>query len=198
MFHTYKHNGSDKTLVLFHGTGGDENSLIHLAQKAAPHMNHLALRGDVVSHGQRRFAKVKDSNDILDWEDMLQRVPQIQKIIKTLKVRYKLNELWALGFSNGANAIASILLDGEPMFEKAILLRPMEPQIKTKENHLNNMEILIHSGINDHVIPYKYAIDLETHLINNGGNVTHKSYDLDHRMRAFEIQDLKEWFDKHK
>ncbi len=196
MYHTYKHNGSDKTLVLFHGTGGDENSLIHLAQSVAPDMNHLALRGDVVSHGKRRFAKVRHEDDLLDLEDMLKQATNIKKILLMLKRRYNLGEMWAMGFSNGANAIIALLLNEEKIFEKAILLRPMDLDIETNEMPLNNMEILIHSGTKDTVIPPERAYEAEVRLKKNGANVEHVSCDLDHRMRQREIDLLKEWFDK--
>lgn len=196
MFHTYKHNGSDKTLVLFHGTGGDEYSLIHLAQQVAPDMNHLALRGDVVSFGKRRFAKVKHEDDILDEEDMIKQANNIYKILTMLKRRYHLQEMWALGFSNGANAVISLLLNEKKLFEKAILLRPMDLKAKTKEMPLNNMQILIHSGSKDTVIPPVHAFEAEAHLRQNGAQVEHVSCDLDHRMRQREIDLLKTWFDK--
>ncbi len=196
MHHTYKHNGSDKTLVLFHGTGGDENSLKHLANAVAPDMNHLALRGDVVSFGKRRFAKVNSETELLDQEDMIIQAGNITKILNMLKRRYNLGELWALGFSNGANAIISLLLNEEKHFEKAILLRPMDLNVKTNEMPLNNMEILIHSGTKDTVIPPEHAYAAEKHLTQNGAKVEHVSCDLDHRMRQREIDLLKDWFNQ--
>lgn len=196
MFHLYKNNGSDKTLVLFHGTGGDENSLIDLARQVAPSMNYLALRGEVVSFGMRRFAKTNHENEVIDVDDMLSRVEGILKMIRALKTRYGLGELWALGFSNGANALEAILLDGDVIFNKVILMRPMNLNTQTKELPLNNLEILIHSGKRDDIIPYESAIDLEKRLIKNGGNVTHKIFDVDHWMRVREVNELKTWFDE--
>lgn len=196
MYHTFKNNGSDKTLVLFHGTGGDENSLIAIAQQVAPNMNHLALRGEVVSYGQRRFAKIKHEGDLLDLDDMLVQASSIRKILVMLQRRYNLGEMWAMGFSNGANAVIALLLNEEKIFEKAILLRPMDLDIKTKEMPLNNMEILIHSGTKDKVLPPELAYEAEARLKKNGANVEHVSCDLDHRMRQREIDILKTWFDK--
>lgn len=194
MLHTYKYNGSNKTLIMFHGTGGDENSLVHLANQVAPNMNHLALRGDVVSFGQRRFAKISSEDQLLDLEDMLLQASKIRKILEMLKVRYNLGEVWALGFSNGANAIISLLLNEAPIFDKAILMRPMDLDIQTKELPLNNMEILIHSGKKDTVIVPKLAYKAEERLRKNGANVEHVSVDLDHRMRQSEIDTLAQWF----
>lgn len=57
MIHKFIDNGSDKTLVLFHGTGGDETVLLPVAKMVAPTMNHLSIRGDVVTFGKRRFSR---------------------------------------------------------------------------------------------------------------------------------------------
>lgn len=196
MYHTYKYNGSDKTLVLFHGTGGDENSLLHLANEAAPTMNYLALRGERVDFGQRRFAKIKHENDLLDFEDMLLQATNIRKMLMMLKRRYNIGEMWAMGFSNGASAVTALLLNEEPIFSRAILLRPMDLDIQTKEMPLNHLPVLMHSGKKDHVLDPKLAYQLEERLTRNGAIVEHISYDLDHRMRAFEIEDLRLWFEK--
>ncbi len=196
MYHTYKHNGSDKTLVLFHGTGGDENSLVHLANEAAPSMNYLALRGEAFDYGQRRFARIKHENDLLDFEDMLKQATNIRKMLTMLQRRYNIQEMWAVGFSNGASAVSALLLNEDPIFTRAILLRPMDLDIETKEMPLNNLPVLIHSGKKDHVLDPSLAYKLEERLTRNGAVVEHISYDLDHRMRQFEIEDLKVWFDK--
>ncbi|NLC64670.1 MAG: phospholipase [Erysipelothrix sp.] len=197
MYHVYKNNNSDHTLVLFHGTGGDENSLLSLAQEIAPHMNHLALRGEVVSFGQRRFSKINHENEIIDLNDMLARVPGIQRIIEILDKRYHMGTLWALGFSNGANALTSILLAGKPMFEKALLFRPMDLDIESTTD-LNQMEIRINSGQRDDILPDSWAFKLEERLIKHNANVTHKSLNVDHWMRNFEVEELKDWFEQRK
>lgn len=196
MYHTYKHNGSTKTLVLFHGTGGDENSLISLVNQAAPSMNYLALRGEAVDFGQRRFARIKHEGDLLDFDDMLKQATNIRKMLLMLQRRYNIGEMWAVGFSNGASAISALLLNEDPIFTRAILLRPMDLDIETKEMPLNNLPVLIHSGKKDDILAPELAYKLDARLTKNGAVVEHISYDLDHKMRQFEIDDLKVWFDK--
>ncbi|QIK70897.1 phospholipase [Erysipelothrix sp. HDW6C] len=196
MEHVFFDNGSDKTLVLFHGTGGDETVLLPVARMVAPTMNHLSLRGDVVVNGMRRFCKVSNETQLMDEQDMLDRVPNLLDVVNTLKKQYNLGEMWALGFSNGANTIEAMLLEVETPFEKAILLRPMNMEIATRELPLKDMTILIHSGRFDDIIPFEGALALEQRLQANGADVTHKIYDLDHRMRQFELDDIKQWFEK--
>lgn len=189
-------NKASRTLVLFHGTGGDENVLLPLARQVAPNMNHLSLRGDVVMNGQRRFCKVSEDSSIMDEEDMLSRVPDLLRTVKDLRDKYGLGELWALGFSNGANTISAMILEEKTPFKKAILLRGMNISVDTKNPDLEDMEILIHSGRQDDIIPYTAGIKLENQLSDNNAKVEHKIYDLDHRMRQYEIEDLKEWFER--
>lgn len=195
MIHKFIDNGSDKTLVLFHGTGGDETVLLPVAKMVAPTMNHLSIRGDVVTFGKRRFSAVQNETQILDEADLLGRTETILTVVKDLQAQYNLGELWALGFSNGANTIAALILEHQTPFKKCILLRPMNFTSDTKECDLNHMDILIHSGRFDDIIPYESAVALEKRLMNNNAQVTHRIYELDHRMRAYEIEEIKQWFD---
>lgn len=195
MIHRFIDNGSDKTLVLFHGTGGDETVLLPVAKMVAPTMNHLSIRGDVVTFGKRRFSAVQNETQILDEEDLLGRVDTILETVQTLKETYNLGELWTLGFSNGANTIAALILEQVTPFKKCVLLRPMNFTSDTHELDLKDMDILIHSGRFDDIIPYESAVALEKRLINNNARVTHRIYELDHRMRAYEIEEIKQWFD---
>ena len=121
MDYNFIDNGSDTTLVLFHGTGGDETVLVPVARMVAPSMNYLALRGDVVMNGKRRFCRVSEDAPVMDEEDMLSRIDTIMETIKEATERYDLQELWALGFSNGANTISAIILQEETPFKKAVL-----------------------------------------------------------------------------
>lgn len=196
MIHKFYNNNSDKTLVLFHGTGGNEDVLLPLARQVAHTMNVLSFRGDVVMDGLRRFCRVSEDSQIMDEEDMLKRIPNILARVLELKKKYNLTEMWALGFSNGANTISTMILDQETPFSKSILIRGMDISIPTNNPDLDNMEILIHSGRFDDIIPYTSGIALENRLKKNHAKVEHKIYDLDHRMRQYEIDDIKQWFDR--
>ncbi len=189
-------NNSDKTLVLFHGTGGDENVLLPIAKQVAPSMNHLSLRGDVVSFGKRRFSKVNHPDEIVDEEDLKSRVPSILDTVLTLKNKYGLKELWAMGFSNGAMTLTAMLIEEKTPFKKAVLLRPLDCQTDVGTPRLDGMPILIHSGKHDPITPSISAVHLEHRLIKAGAMVKHQIYPLDHRMKMSEVNDIKDWFDK--
>ena len=189
-------NNSDKTLILFHGTGGDENVLLPIARKVAPSMNHLSLRGEVVSFGRRRFSKVNTPDELVDGEDLKERVPGILEVINQLQDKYDLKELWALGFSNGAMTLTSMLIQENTPFKKAVLLRPLDCQTEVRTPQLNGMPILIHSGKFDEITPSISAVHLEHRLIKAGAMVKHQIYPFDHRMKTNELDDIQAWFDK--
>ena len=198
MLSKFINNNSKKTLVLFHGTGGNEDVLLPLARQVAPDFNYLSFRGDVVMGGLRRFCKVSDGNNVMDEEDMFERVPNILEIVKQKAERFGLEDMWVLGFSNGANTISAMLLNQETPFKKAILLRPMDITLDAPINDLKNIDILIHSGRFDDIIPMESSIALEHRLRSKNAIVENIIYDLDHRMRQYEIDELKNWFERKK
>ena len=195
MIHKFVNNNADKTLVLLHGTGGDENDLLPIAQYIAPNMNYLSLRGNVMVNGMRRFSEVSKTTGFMDEEDMFERVPTLIHEIETLAKSYELGELWALGYSNGANALSAMLLQQETPFSKVILLRAMNIESNTTNPNLKNLEILMHSGLKDAIIPYTSGVALEKHFKDNMAQVEHKVFDLNHRLGQDEINDLKSWFE---
>ncbi|CAM3601105.1 alpha/beta hydrolase [Erysipelothrix urinaevulpis] len=196
MNYIFKDNKSDKTLVLFHGTGGDEKVLLPIANQVAPSMNHLSLQGEIVSFGKRRFSKVSHPDQLVDEDDLLSRVPGILKTVEDLKEKYQLGKLWALGFSNGSMTLTGMILTEETPFDKVILLRPLDFKQEFEAKNLSGLDILIHSGKHDPVTPSISAVHLEQKLLRLGARVNHKIYPLDHRMNMSEIKDIKEWFDK--
>ncbi|HKM23446.1 MAG TPA: phospholipase, partial [Erysipelothrix sp.] len=129
---------------------------------------------------------------------MFERVPNILEIVKQKAERFGLEEMWVLGFSNGANTISAMLLNRETPFKKAILLRPMDITLDAPINDLKNIDILIHSGRFDDIIPMESSIALEHRLRSKNAIVENIIYDLDHRMRQYEIDELKNWFERKK
>ena len=128
--------------------------------------------------GQRRFCKVSEGSQIMDEVDMLSRVGGILDRVNELKEKYDLKEMWALGFSNGANTISTMILEDKTPFSKVILIRGMDISIPTKNPDLSYLEILMHSGRLDDIIPYTSGIALEKRLLRNHAHVEHKIMSL--------------------
>lgn len=116
------------TLLVLHGTGGDENDLIPLAKEFGPQYNILSLRGNVSEHGMPRFFK-RLGMGIFDEADLKFRTEELVHFVKELAVteNFDVHKLIALGYSNGANIAGSTLVMYPDFLQAAILYRPMQP-----------------------------------------------------------------------
>src|ERR1700752_2408177 len=118
------------TLVLFHGTGGTEHDLIPLAKKISPQSSFLSIRGNVLENGMPRFFR-RLAEGVFDEQDLIQRTHELADFISAAAFRYgfKQSELIAVGYSNGANIAASMLLLRPGTFHGAALWRAMVPLV---------------------------------------------------------------------
>src|ERR1035437_1317157 len=117
---------SSPPLLLLHGTGGNENDLIPLARQLSPDSALLSPRGDVVENGQSRFFR-RFAEGVFDLADVERRTQTLADFIDTAAHEYGLDvsHLIAVGFSNGANMAASLLLLRPESLAAAVLFRPM-------------------------------------------------------------------------
>jgi phospholipase/carboxylesterase len=116
------------TLLLLHGTGGDENDLIPLAKEFGTGFNILSLRGNVSEGGMPRFFR-RLGMGIFDEKDLAFRTHEMVAFIRGLAARegFDATRIIALGYSNGANIVGSTLLLYPDFLAGAILYRPMQP-----------------------------------------------------------------------
>lgn len=140
------------TLLLLHGTGGDENDLIPLARQLLPGAALLSPRGKVLENGMPRFFR-RLATGVFDLDDLKRRTAELAEFVARAGAAYGLDAPVALGFSNGANIAASLLLTKPEALNGAILLRamlPFEPQPLPK---LTGKPVLLLSGAEDEMIP---------------------------------------------
>lgn len=123
MIHYFENNNHRTTLVLLHGTGGDEKDLVPLAHDIDQKYNILSLRGRINEGGMLRFFKRFDMHTF-DLENAKQEAEFILNFLKDAKKKYKLKELILLGYSNGASMIEALLLEDSNLFSGAVLLQP--------------------------------------------------------------------------
>jgi phospholipase/carboxylesterase len=148
----YDNNRSKKlTLVLLHGTGGNEEDLIFLGKEIEPNASILSPRGKVLENGMPRFFR-RLSEGIFDIEDLKFRTHELADFIQKCSLHYKfdLNQTIAVGFSNGANIAASLLLLRPEILQGAILFRAMVPFLPDDPfPNLSSKKILLSAGLND-------------------------------------------------
>jgi predicted esterase len=116
------------TLLLLHGTGGDENDLLPLGDELWPGAALLGVRGKVLENGMPRFFR-RIAEGVFDVEDLKYRTEELVQFIKAASERYHFStkKLIAIGYSNGANIAASLILLHPHYFAAAVLFRAMVP-----------------------------------------------------------------------
>ena len=143
---------ADLTVLMLHGTGGDERDLLPLAARVAPGAAVLSVRGGVLEHGMPRFFR-RLAEGVFDLEDLAQRTAQLGAFVDAAMTDYGRDRgrVVAIGFSNGANIAASMLLRQPDAFAAAALLRAMVPF--EPENVAANVGQNVAADVASHVAP---------------------------------------------
>jgi len=183
-----------RTIVTLHGTGGNEHDLIRFTEDVAATSAILSPRGQVLENGLPRFFK-RLANNVFDEADIVQRAHELSTFLIEAAVRYgrKQTQMTALGYSNGANIAAAILLLRPEVFSSAVLLRPMLPLPKQSLPDLNGKAILILRGTQDAVIPSESTDRLVLRLQQAGAEVTTRSIDAGHEITRRDIESISDW-----
>ena len=147
--------GVDPTLLpvlLLHGTGGDETDLVPLGREIAPGAALLSPRGNVLEGNMPRFFR-RFREGLFDENDVRRRAGELANFIAEARLAYGLDQPVALGYSNGANIAAAVLLLHPKTLAGAILLRAMVPLADLPSPDLSGVRVLILSGLNDPIAP---------------------------------------------
>lgn len=186
--------GSNRVLLALHGTGGDERSLVPLAQVVDPLAGILSVKGQVSENGAPRFFR-RLAEGVFDLADLHARTQELADFIALASNYYKfdLNRLIAVGYSNGANIAASLLLSRPEILSGAILIRAMVPFEPDNLNDLSLKQIFISEGNFDPIVPKSEGIRLETLFRERGAQTTMLWNDIDHRISKAELDVAKDW-----
>ncbi|HVF73387.1 MAG TPA: alpha/beta hydrolase [Chthoniobacterales bacterium] len=187
-------NASGRVLLLLHGTGGDENDMIPLGRDLDPEAGLLSLRGNVSENGMPRFFR-RFAEGVFDEEDIVRRAKELADFIGEAAVRYDFNpaRMTAVGYSNGANIAAAVLLLHGAVFKSAILLRAMVPLTPPQLPGLAGVRVLICSGRCDKIIPVDNAEGLAALLREGGADVVHRFEESGHQLVFDEIARASAW-----
>jgi phospholipase/carboxylesterase len=140
-------------LLLLHGTGGDEHDLLPLGREAAPDAVLIGVRGRVLENGAPRFFG-RLAEGVFDEADLIARAADLAEFVAAMFARHAPGlPRAALGFSNGANMAAALMLLHPALIEAAVLLRPMVPLVPSALPDLGGRRVLIASGIADPIAP---------------------------------------------
>lgn len=139
-------------LLMLHGTGGDENDLLPLGQQLLPGAALLSPRGRVLENGMPRFFR-RFAEGVFDLEDLKVQTAALERFIRHASKYYGIEHVIAVGYSNGANIAASVLLTDPSVLSGAVLFRAMVPFVPQSPVDLRGMSVLLTAGRRDPIIP---------------------------------------------
>jgi predicted esterase len=195
--HRYLPGTSGRTLLLLHGTGGNEEDLLDVGAVLLPGANRLSPRGRVLEGSMPRFFR-RLAEGVFDQEDLALQTRDLVAFLGSAATRYRFDpaQVTAVGYSNGANIAASILLSQPGVLRSAVLLRGMVP-FEAAASGLEGTQVLLATGRRDPIIPLANAERLATLLRAGGAEVTHDVREAGHQLAAGEIEAAAAWLTTH-
>lgn len=190
-------DGSAKTLLMLHGTGGNESDLLDVGRMLDPGAALLSPRGKVLENGMPRFFR-RLAEGVFDEEDLHARTEELAEFIDAAANEYNLDResIVAVGYSNGANIAASLLLSDPEMLAGAILFRAMVPFEPDTLPNLSDTPIFMSSGRHDPIIPVESSERLAHLLREAGADVTLAWWPTGHGLTREDIQTATQWLAK--
>jgi phospholipase/carboxylesterase len=182
------------TLLLLHGTGGNEEDLIPLGQDLAPGAAILSPRGKVSEYGAPRFFR-RLAEGVFDHEDLLFRTHELAEFVETAAEEYGFDtsKIVAAGYSNGANVAASTILLHPGLLRAAVLFRAMVPFEPDVTPDLSGLPVFMAAGRMDRMIPPDNAQRLADILAEAGADVDLRWRDTGHPLTYEEVGEAKAW-----
>jgi predicted esterase len=182
------------TLLLLHGTGGDEDDLIQLGTLLLPGAAMLSPRGKVLEHGAPRWFR-RLALGVFDEADLIRRTRELSTFVGAAAAAYELDpkRIIAVGFSNGANIAASMFLLHPGVLRAGVLLRAMVPFEPETLPDLSGVPIYIASGRFDPMIPAANAERLAAMFEEAGAEVRLAWDDQGHNLAPDEVDAARRW-----
>jgi phospholipase/carboxylesterase len=187
-------SASGETLVVLHGTGGDENDLIGIGQAIAPGAAILSPRGNVLENGAPRFFR-RLAEGVFDPKEVRSRAEELARFIRAAVVTYQLDptRVFALGYSNGANVASTVMFIEPGILQGAILFRPMVVYEPTEKNDLAGSAVFISAGRMDPIVPESSVERLVELFESAHAEVTLKWQLGGHNLVPREVREAADW-----
>lgn len=182
-------------LLLLHGTGGDERDLVPLGRALSPGSALLSPRGKVLENGMPRFFR-RLAEGVFDEADLRQRTADLAAFVADARAAYGIGAPVAVGFSNGGNIAAAMLLLHPGVLSGAVLLRAMVPLQDAPAGELSGTPVLILSGAGDPIVPPENAARLAEMLTKAGARVEHRTVSGSHGLSQTDVDVATAWLEK--
>jgi phospholipase/carboxylesterase len=173
-------------ILLLHGTGGNETDLIPLGHEIAPGAPLLSPRGNVLEGNSLRFFR-RFREGLFDEDDVRRRAGELANFVAEARQAYGLGHPFVVGYSNGANIAAAVLLLHPKVLAGAILFRAMAPLAELPKPDLSNIPVLILSGANDPIVPRAKAEKLAAAFAAAGARVERDELPTGHGLTQADV-----------
>jgi len=192
--HEFVPGSSPRTLLLLHGTGGNERDLLPIGRELDPDASLLSPRGKILEHGMPRFFR-RLAEGVFDLEDLKKRTHELADFVIAAAEHYKIDikNLIAVGYSNGANIAASMLLLRPETLAATILFRAMVPLIPESQPELSSVRVWIGAGSIDPIVPASETKQLAELLRGAGADVTIRFFRGGHELTNEDVDAAREW-----
>jgi phospholipase/carboxylesterase len=193
--HRFEPGETGRTLLLLHGTGGNEHDLLELGRAIDPDAALLSPRGKVLENGAPRFFR-RLAEGVFDEADVVKRASELSVFMKAAVAAYEIDpdELIAVGYSNGANIAAAMMLLGVANFRRAILFRPMVPlsQMDSAPD-LSTVKVLLSAGKFDPIATAATVGALAGLLRHSGAEVAVQFRLSGHELTSEDVIAARDW-----
>ena len=174
-------------LFLLHGTGGDQDQLVPLGRALMPDATLVSPLGDISEHGAPRFFR-RTGEGIYDMADLARATGKMADFLAAHTERNPGRPVHALGYSNGANILASVLFERPKLFDRLVLMHPLIPFEPAIDAAIEGRRVLITAGQRDPICPPQLTEQLTKILRRAGADVSVNWHDGGHELRPDEIQ----------
>ncbi|MGJ8573244.1 MAG: alpha/beta hydrolase [Hoeflea sp.] len=190
-YHALTKAPSAKAPLVFalHGTGGDEHQFSELIGQILPDAGLVSPRGDVSENGALRFFR-RAAEGVYDMADLARRTEKMAEFIAAHKAANPGSPVYALGYSNGANILASVVFKHAELFDRIALLHPLIPWTPDANPALSSTGVLITAGRRDPICPFAMTEGLASYFSQQGAEMQTSFHDGGHEIRQPELAAL--------
>ena len=192
-------NPAAPTLLLLHGTGGNERDLLTLGRALWPGAALLGVRGKILENGMPRFFR-RLAEGVFDVDDLKSRTEELAQFIDAASERYEFGKkrLIAVGYSNGANIAASLILQHPHYLAAAVLFRVMVPFVPDLVRDFSHLSVFIGAGRLDLIVPSGQVEELAATFESGGADVTISWSQGGHELGEDDVRAAKTWLSRDK
>ncbi len=176
----------------FHGTGGHASQFHGLAQELLPGAHVISPQGDVNEGGAARFFK-RTGEGVYDMDDLGLRRDVMRDFLTKAIARVQPSRVIGLGYSNGANILAAVMLDGSKLFDQVILMHPLIPWQPVPNHALQKVKVLVTAGQRDPICPAAMTQSFADSLSAQGADICLKWHSGGHEVDRIELDAAQEF-----